>query len=136
MIGSYVLLVELKEPTSIQVGKLGHIDFPASWYVYVGSALNGIEHRINRHFSQRKKLHWHIDYFLYHSHLYQAYCKENPKREECNIAHLFASRFKLIPSFGSSDCNCIGHLFYGNKQDLIKTIRLAEMTFFKSKDLI
>jgi Uri superfamily endonuclease len=128
MIGSYVLLIELKELTSIQIGKLGHIDFPASWYVYVGSALNGIEHRIDRHFSQKKKQHWHIDYFLNYSHLHQAYCKENPKREECNIAHLFAKKFQLIPSFGSSDCNCKSHLFYGDKQDLIKTIWLAEMT--------
>lgn len=136
MNGSYVLMIELKDETTICIGKLGCINFPASWYVYVGSALHGIEHRVKRHFSQNKKHHWHIDYFLNHASLHQAYFKENLKHEECDIAQLFSKRFSCIPSFGSSDCRCKSHLFYGGELDLKETIRSAKMTLVENKDLI
>jgi len=47
--GSYVLVVRLEEAASITVGKLGPQAFPKGYYLYFGSALNGLEGRIQRH---------------------------------------------------------------------------------------
>lgn len=133
MIGAYILLIELSEKNYIQIGKHGKIKFPASWYAYVGSAMNGIKQRVNRHFSDEKKVHWHIDYFLKYAVLKEAYYKKSSKREECDIARVFAHYFKSIPSFGSSDCSCKSHLFYGEKEDLKQTINEAGLQVFNTK---
>ena len=62
--GSYCLIYELKETTSIQIGKLGKFDFQPGFYFYLGSAkgAGGLRARINRHFSVQQKKFWHIDY--------------------------------------------------------------------------
>jgi len=133
MIGSYVLLIELTDEQFIQIGKLGRIHFSASWYVYVGSAMNGITSRVNRHFSDQKKHHWHIDYLLDHAVLHKSYVKESTLKEECEIASVFASRFSFIPHFGSSDCKCESHLFHGEKNELEKTILEAGLKEFMQK---
>jgi len=133
MIGSYVLLIELRKLTTIRIGKLGRVNFPASWYVYVGSAMNGIKQRVNRHFSDEKKLHWHIDYFLQTAILQKAYYKESKQRTECEIAHVFSENFSSIPSFGSSDCTCNSHLFYGKRQDLLENINHLRLNEFNAK---
>ena len=62
--GIYTLLITLNTPTIISVGKLGEISFSEGYYVYVGSALNGLEARLARHFNENKVCHWHVDYFL------------------------------------------------------------------------
>ncbi len=64
MKGTYLLLIKLPSDVNIQVGKRGLIHFSSGWYVYVGSALRGIERRVARHCSHNKKMHWHIDYLL------------------------------------------------------------------------
>lgn len=133
MKGSYILLIELYKAKTIRYGKSYHFDFPKGWYVYVGSAMNSIESRVQRHFSQQKNFHWHIDYLLFHSTIKKAYYKENNVREECDIANLFASRFNYVPFFGSSDCHCPSHLFYGNKKRLQETINDVGMKLFKQK---
>jgi Uri superfamily endonuclease len=62
--GSYVLLIELEQDSNIKVGALGKIHFSKGHYVYVGSAMNGIEGRVRRHLRDEKKTRWHVDYFL------------------------------------------------------------------------
>ena len=62
--GSYILLLDLDNNLEIPVGKLGNISFQKGHYVYVGSALNGLDARIKRHLRKHKKIHWHIDYLL------------------------------------------------------------------------
>ena len=54
MKGSYILVIELKEEKIIQIGKLGKIHFKKGFYVYIGSALNGLEQRITRHLIKEK----------------------------------------------------------------------------------
>jgi Uri superfamily endonuclease len=50
------------------VGALGTLVFSPGRYIYVGSALNGIEPRVSRHLRTNGghlgSIHWHIDYLL------------------------------------------------------------------------
>ncbi len=129
MKGSYILLIELENDKEIQIGKLGNIFFEKGFYVYIGSALNGLEQRINRHLRTDKKLHWHIDYLLKSAKVNSVYYKENDQREECKIAKSF-SKLKPVSGFGCSDCNCKSHLFYGSKNEIIKSINSLDMTHY------
>ena len=133
MKGSYILLIELTSKISIEIGKLGLINFPTSWYAYIGSAMNGIESRVKRHFSIQKKHHWHIDYLLDNARLREVYVKESKFKEECDIAEIFAKKFPSISNFGSSDCKCNSHLFYGNRIELKEVIRSLGLEWFKEK---
>ena len=118
MKGSYTLLTELEENQDIQIGKLGKISFKKGFYVYVGSALNGLEHRINRHLRTSKKMHWHIDYLLQHAKIIDVFYKESNNREECMIAKSLDGKLSSIHGFGCSDCSCNSHLFYGSEGDI------------------
>lgn len=114
MKGSYILLIELKNNKNIQVGKLGKFTFKKGFYVYIGSALNGLENRIRRHVRKIKKKHWHIDYILDYAQIIDVFYKENEKKEECNIANKFEENLENILKFGCSDCKCKSHLFFGD----------------------
>ena len=123
MKGSYILVIKLEEKKSIQIGKLGEIDFKKGFYVYIGSALNGLEQRINRHLRTNKKKHWHIDYFLDFAEVIYILYKESETKEECNIVKRLDKQLFSIPGFGCSDCKCISHLFYGSKKIITQIIR-------------
>lgn len=122
MKGSYTLSMKLKEDQDIQIGKLGNIFFKKGCYVYVGSALNGLEQRINRHLRTSKKMHWHIDYLLQHAKVIDVFYKESNNREECMIAKSLDEIFPSIHGFGCSDCSCSSHLFNGFKDDISSVI--------------
>lgn len=111
--------MHLKEDKEIRIGSLGKIEFPNGYYVYVGSAMNGIEGRVNRHLRNRKKVHWHIDYFLKKAEISSVYFLESETRMECKIADKYSREFEGVPKFGSSDCQCKGHLFYGEQKELV-----------------
>lgn len=67
-----------------------------------------------------KNHHWHIDYFLDFATIKDVFIKEGIVREECVVAASFSESFSCIPRFGSSDCNCVSHLFQGLKMELEK----------------
>jgi len=127
MKGSYILLIEVSKDQEIQVGKLGKLFFKKGFYVYVGSALNNLEKRIQRHFRSDKKLHWHIDYLLKKAQILDVYYKESNKREECNISKFFNKKIGSISGFGCSDCKCSSHLYYGSKKDIENIAKFANM---------
>jgi Uri superfamily endonuclease len=132
MKGSYILLIKLDENISIDIGKLGKLDFFKGFYVYIGSALNGLESRINRHLRKNKNIHWHIDYLLNYAKISDIYYFENSVKDECIIANNFEKKLHNVKDFGSSDCTCISHLFYGNFKDIksiIKKLKLNKYTF-------
>lgn len=122
MKGTYILLIQLTQDKIIDIGKLGSIDFKKGWYVYIGSGLHSLEPRIKRHLASIKNLHWHIDYFVLEADIKYVFFKEGLKKEECDVAYVFSKFFRLVPNFGSSDCHCISHLFFGRKSELIKVI--------------
>jgi len=127
MKGSYILVIELKEEKTIQVGKLGKIVFKKGFYVYVGSALNGLEQRISRHLRKTKKKHWHIDYLLDFVEVVDVFYKENKVTEECKIAKMLDKQLFSIPGFGCSDCKCEGHLFYDPVNRIMQIIKNFHM---------
>ena len=130
MKGTYLLVMELPNETSLQVGKLGMVDFKKGCYVYVGSALNGLEQRIQRHLRSQKKIHWHIDYLLPFTTMVDVFYKESNRKEECVIAQEVANNLSSVPGFGCSDCICQSHLFYGSSQEVLRTIDSLDVTCY------
>ncbi len=66
--GFYQLILYKDKESKIKIGKKGDANFPEGYYIYTGSALNGLEGRIKRHLRKHKEKFWHIDYLL-------PYCK-------------------------------------------------------------
>ena len=130
MKGTYLLVIELNKDLRIDIGKLGSIEFKSGFYIYVGSALNGLEQRIHRHLRKQKKLHWHIDYLLQPARIIDIFYKEGSVKEECDIARILSRQFSSIPGFGCSDCNCKTHLFYGFKKEILSSIEKLQMRHY------
>ena len=127
MKGCYCLIINLKNDSSIKIGKkLGKIDFNKGYYVYVGSAMNSLESRINRHLSDEKKLHWHIDYFLRKSEIEKVIFNESTKKIECELSKYISTKSEGIKDFGCSDCDCESHLYYfKNRNEAIECVENA-----------
>jgi len=81
----YFIIFRLDRDEEIEVGKLGRILFRKGYYVYAGSAKKGFSKRIRRHFSKKKKLHWHVDYLSLRAEAIEAY---RCKADEHTIAEL------------------------------------------------
>jgi len=111
--GSYILLIELGRDRSVRVGVLGDIGFPKGRYVYVGSAMSGIESRVARHARRRKKEHWHIDRLIRAGRVVGAWMIPAKSDIECEVND-FVERLEgassIVRGFGSSDCSCASHL--------------------------
>lgn len=113
--GAYQLHLKLDKSVRIKVGKLGTFLFPAGRYVYTGSALNGLENRLARHFRKHKKLHWHIDYFLQHARIERVCVVKTDQLIECELNRQvldLSNAQVIVKGFGSSDCSCPSHLVY------------------------
>lgn len=131
MRGVYCLIVSVLCGIEIQVGALGVKEFPAGIYLYVGSALNGIEARINRHIrinsgGVKGRPHWHIDYLLREDEvrIEGIWFKETVLREECEIARAVSRHGQPIAGFGCSDCKCASHLFKVKSSDFLRELEL------------
>jgi Uri superfamily endonuclease len=130
MKGCYSLIIKLNEDATIAVGKKNKYSFMKGYYVYVGSALNGLEQRIQRHLRENKKKFWHIDYFLSYAKIVEIYYKENSYREECSIANQLQQNFESIKGFGCSDCRCSSHLFIVKYPQIYQVIKHLDMKQF------
>ncbi len=126
--GTYQLLIKLDRDETIPVGKLGTFDFPAGFYVYTGSAMNGLDARIARHLSKAKRFHWHIDFLLERSTIIRYAIEESSSRRECeNLTPRprwrCPARRVIAEGFGSSDCRCRTHLVYFESEPEIELER-------------
>lgn len=113
--GTYALIILSTKQLHLQIGKLGTYDFPSGYYIYVGSALSGLDSRLKRHMSSDKSLHWHIDYLLQQTKLVQIWYTLSKNRLECIWNAILGEVPGVIPfirGFGSSDCSCRTHLNY------------------------
>lgn len=139
--GTYALVIYQPRKQTIRIGSLGEFEFPRGYYLYIGSAMNGLGARIARHLvsnrlasraanekdkaaigqwrERKKKMHWHIDYLLEHANVEQVWTHRGEERFECLWAQasLQLPKAKIIASrFGASDCKCATHLiFFGSR---------------------
>jgi Uri superfamily endonuclease len=113
--GIYQLLIHLSKTTWIRIGKKGTFKFPRGYYVYTGSARNGLAARVERHLRKEKKHFWHVDYLLEHASIKRVFLFPNAQAEECRMAlwTLDVPEAEIVvPRFGASDCNCPTHLAF------------------------
>ena len=116
--GSYVLVIAVEAPTTIEVGALGDREFTAGGYAYVGSAFGpGGLSRVDRHrqvaSGDHDTRHWHIDYLLGATATRLAGVEMYPNKDiECALATAFADAgCEPVAAFGASDCDCNSHLW-------------------------
>ena len=134
--GSYLYLIKIDQPIEIPIGGLGVRGFPAGYYVYVGSAMNGVAKRLARHRLVRKKAHWHIDYLRRHAHHHHGLPILSTDQMECQLAQALDKLADLrFPSFGSSDCTCSSHLFGFFKDPLDLTAFWRLLFYFRTDRL-
>lgn len=121
--GIYILEIVPTKTFSFSHKILGNHYFSMGYYYYVGSAQLNLDHRIKRHITKSKKLHWHIDYITSNkfTHITNVYILNNFTKEfECKIVEDLYNHFNMqfpIKSFGNSDCKiCKSHLLYCEKQ--------------------
>lgn len=112
--GTYALILELRAPTEITVGRLGAIHFDAPFYLYVGSAFGpgGLVARLRHHLGSAKRPHWHIDYLRSAARIRDIWTTSDPRHMEC-AWYAAAARMhgsSSVAGFGSSDCTCPSHL--------------------------
>lgn len=131
--GSYCLCIRVGEEVEISIGALGPLEFPRGLYIYVGSAMNGLEPRLARHLrtskGESRVIRWHIDYLLSHqaTTIESIYAVEGTVKRECDIAALVAGVGEPIPRFGSSDCRCLSHLYRVEECRFLEKLGLKKM---------
>jgi len=131
--GSYCLCVRVGEDSDIRIGALGTLRFQRGVYIYVGSAMSGLEPRLARHLRTSKGegrvVKWHIDHLLSHhaTRIESIYTMEGAVKRECEIAALVARAGEPVPRFGSSDCRCPSHLYRVEECGFLEKGGLKEM---------
>ncbi|WP_407422544.1 GIY-YIG nuclease family protein [Methanobrevibacter sp.] len=122
MKGCYCLIIKTEENKNLKIGKKLKVEFKKGFYVYIGSAMNGLESRVKRHLSKSKKLHWHIDYLLRYCEVVEVIYNINQK-VECELSKELSKRNDYIQDFGCSDCECNSHLYYfKNRKEAIDEV--------------
>lgn len=123
MSGTYVLVLDVSRPTTIEIGALGDREFTAGTYAYVGSAFGpGGFARVERHREiadgDRDARHWHIDYLLGHAATrLEAAVTFTDVDRECELAGSLPG--EPVPRFGASDCDCEAHLLAAPDADAL-----------------
>jgi Uri superfamily endonuclease len=135
--GTYVLLLHQEASRRIVVGALGAVEFPAGWYVYVGSAHGpgGLSARLARHRRRTKeRLHWHIDYIRAYMELVEVWTSSCDARQECEwaaAASALAGASVIAPRFGASDCRCVAHLFHFDRRPVVSELQASTIVDLK-----
>ncbi len=110
--GTYILFLFLEKDQCIRIGRLGRIHFRRGYYMYVGSAMNGLYGRLKRYLNGVKKRHWHIDYLIEVARLRAVLVIPSDVRLEEYVAWRLSQVFESIRGFGSTDSKLTSHLFY------------------------
>jgi Uri superfamily endonuclease len=117
--GVYTLVIRVRRPSEMPVGRLGVLPFRRGYYLYTGSALGGLYWRLKRHLSRAKRLRWHIDYLLSSrdARVDAVIHASTKRRMECPLNQRLGKVFRIrstVERFGSSDCSsgCGSHLLF------------------------
>ncbi|WP_324736155.1 DUF123 domain-containing protein [Thermococcus sp. SY098] len=111
MRGSYFLVVKVERDIIVRT-KRKEFPLKAGYYVYVGSAMNSLEKRVERHFRKDKNLHWHVDFLLKESELLRAYLIPSDAKIEEKLSMEVSKFGKPIKGFGASDLRIGSNLYY------------------------
>ena len=111
MRGSYFLVIKVERDMIVRT-KRKEFPLKAGYYVYVGSAMNSLEKRVERHFKKDKKLHWHIDFLLKESELLRAYLIPSDAKIEEELSMEVFKFGKPVEGFGASDLGIGSNLYY------------------------
>ncbi len=108
------------------------MSFKKGDYIYIGSAKECLETRLQRHLRKKKKTYWHIDYLLKSKKTKILQIWIIDKKMECQTAEVFCQdpTTEIIKKgFGSSDCKCLTHLFFIKDEKKTEKI-LREIGFY------
>jgi sugar fermentation stimulation protein A len=110
--GVYIIVLRLTSSITCGIGALGTFTFKKGYYLYVGSAQQNLQARMQRHRRLEKKLFWHIDYLRQKAEFCAAIPVRGTLVSECSLAAAVAAVAGWhVPGFGCSDCGCPSHLF-------------------------
>lgn len=147
MKGIYALIIKVTQSMKVDIGITKGLQFKKGEFVYIGSAQGegstNLENRLKRHFSKKKKIHWHIDYLLDSQvTLKDAVLATTYEKKECQLIQslIHTRNFEWGPSgFGASDCKskCTSHLLSYSKNigllqsifDVFEEIRLTPLQY-------
>ena len=111
--GIYCFLGKLLADEAMRIGSLGDIELEKGYYAYVGSAMKGLDARLDRHARLDKKVKWHIDHLTTKRSfipMTAMYALTRLRRAEHSVA--MGIEGQPIEGFGCTDCECTSHLFY------------------------
>jgi sugar fermentation stimulation protein A len=124
--GTYALVIFLKTGLHHQIGSLGICDLPDGYYIYVGSALGGLDSRLKHHLRAEKRLRWHIDYLLKSARIVEIWYTYSGQRLECiwnRVIGQLPGAMHPVLKFGASDCHCLTHLTHLTSPPLLPIFR-------------
>ncbi len=129
--GSYAMVIHVRNNLPVTIGGTP-IELRKGYYLYIGSALNGIKRRLKWHFRKGKKIHWHVDNLTENGKIVDVYYVICNRKIECEIAERIS--LQKIRGFGDTDCKCGGHLFYSpDMESIIKEIQNVMSIFGEVK---
>ena len=86
MKGTYCLIIGNYKTSSLKIGNLYEDHkFKKGFYVYIGSAMNSLVPRLNRHLSDEKKMHWHKKPRLPYPRHFIQYFRGKNRMRPCRI---------------------------------------------------
>jgi len=140
--GAYCLCIVVERMIAVEVGALGRHMFAPGRYIYVGSAMNGLEARVRRHLKTSRgalrTTHWHIDYLLKEPEVRveAVFTLDSDEPMECAIAAAISRKGQPVKGFGCSDCRCESHLFKVEGCAFLSELGLKPRPcdFFQSED--
>jgi sugar fermentation stimulation protein A len=132
--GSYILILRVRENSTISIGGLGEVKFRKGYYLYVGSARRNLSSRLERHRRRRKRLFWHVDFLRAAAEFHFALPFRTQDILECSITRAVSeiAQWK-IPGFGCSDCLCSSHL-YGMAKDPLQSAAFISLLQYYRMD--
>lgn len=128
--GTYAVFMSFDGDVNADVGSLGPVVLKSGEYCYVGSAMGGLDQRIERHLSKNKSMHWHIDRLTVAADRMEVYESFPDYVQECRLSSMAreAGCVPVLKGFGCSDCRCETHLFM--------TDRVSKRRFIASAGLV
>jgi len=131
--GIYTLILQLREDTSLKVGRLGILHLKSGYYAYTGSARgSGGFKRICRHLDvlcgRNMTRKWHIDHLLPITSFRCAVASSTDQDLECAVARGIGITREHVPGFGCTDCSCVSHLHFSPEyEDMLDTVMQAHL---------